>query len=119
MRRSRRAVGDDILGLAALRRFVEMHHLLDQPEILLGELEHDLIDMGVADIDVAAVDRGVAVEHDAVAESVAQAELMRRRVNRHHLAQRVDQRLGSRPAGTPPASAILATMKRTGSSVLP
>ena len=93
MGRSRRAVGDDILGLAALRRFVEMHHLLDQPEILLGQLEHDLIDMGVADLDVAAVDRGIAVEHDAVAESVAQAELMRRRVNCHQLAQRVDQRL--------------------------
>ena len=90
---SGRAVGDDVLRAAALGRPVEMHHLLDEPEILLGELGHHLVDMGVADIDRGAVDGGRAIEHHAIAEAPPQAELMSRRANRHDLAQSVDQRL--------------------------
>ena len=69
MGRAGGAVGHDVLRAAALGRPVEMHHLLDEPEILLGELGHHLVDMGVADIDGVAVDGGRAVEHHAIAEA--------------------------------------------------
>ena len=47
-----------------------MHHLFDKPEILLGELDHDCVDMGVTDIDGRTVDFSLAIEDDAVAETL-------------------------------------------------
>jgi hypothetical protein len=52
--------------------------------------------MGVADIDVRAVDGAVAIEDDPVAEPLAQAELMGRRADHHELAQGIDEWLQRR-----------------------
>ena len=83
MGRAGDAVRHDCVGRAALPGRVEMHHLLEQPEVLLGEREHHLIDMAVPDVDRLAVHDVGAVEHHTVAERCAEPELMRRRADDH------------------------------------
>ncbi len=93
MRRAGDPVGDDVVRLAALRLVIEMHHLLGEPHVLSGKRVDDFVDMGVADIDVLAVHRVLAIEHDAVAELGADPVLMRGRADHHQFAQGIDQRL--------------------------
>ncbi len=93
MRRTGHAVGHDLVWPAALRLVIEVHHLLDEPHVLRGERIDDLVDMGVPDIDLLAVHRVLAVEHDAIAELTADPVLVRWRPYHDRLAQRIDQRL--------------------------
>ena len=87
------AVGNDVVGLAALGLPVEMHHLLGKAHVLRRQRFDDLVDMAVPDRHLLAVDDVLAVEHDAVAEAAAEPMLVRRGADHHQLAQRIDQRL--------------------------